>query len=73
MSHPLRPLVRTPVCVIEHCTACDVLHLTLGPVTLRLEITAARRLASALQEALARLDAPAQHPAGRPSDAPMPN
>lgn len=73
MSHPLRPLVRTPVCAIEHCTSCDVLHLTLGPVTLRLEIAAARKLASALHEALARLDAPADRTAALPSDAAMPN
>jgi len=56
MSHPLTPLVRRPVCQIEHCRSCDVLHLTIGPVTLRLEPGAARQIAHALAEALERLE-----------------
>ncbi len=56
MSHPLTPLARRRVCQIEHCSSCDVLHLTIGPVTLRLEPGAARQLGHALAEAMERLE-----------------
>lgn len=57
MSHALRSLVRTHVFHIEHCTHCGVLHVSVGPVTLRLEVGAARQLRAALGEALERLEA----------------
>lgn len=66
MSHALRSLVRTHAFHIEHCTHCDVLHLTVGPVTLRLELGAARQLRAALGEALERIEAPAPTPAPTP-------
>jgi hypothetical protein len=62
MSHSLRPLVRTHAFTIEHCTHCNVLHLSIGPITLRLELGAARQLRAALGDALERLDAPAPAP-----------
>jgi hypothetical protein len=65
MPHALRSLVRTHAFHIEHCTHCNVLHLTIGPLTLRLELAAARQLRAALGEALERLEAPVP--------APMPN
>jgi hypothetical protein len=62
MSHALRTLVRTHAFHIEHCAHCDVLHVSIGPVTLRLELGAARQLRAALGEALERLEAPAPDP-----------
>jgi len=62
MPHPLRTLVRSRVCHIEHCTGCDILHLSFGPITLRLEIAATRQLVAALGEALARLDSQTEAP-----------
>lgn len=58
MPHTLRSLVRTHAFHIEHCTHCNVLHLTVGPITLRLELGAARQLRAALGDALERLEAP---------------
>jgi hypothetical protein len=63
MSHVLRSLLRTHAFHIELCTHCGVLHVSVGPVTLRLEIGAARQLRAALGEALERLEAPAPTPA----------
>ena len=59
MSHPHRTLARIGATHIEHCTHCDVLHVSVGPVTLRLERGAARQLRAALGEALDRLEATA--------------
>ena len=59
MSHALRSLLRTHAFHIEHCTHCGVLHVSVGPITLRLELGAARQLRSALGEAIERLEAPA--------------
>lgn len=67
MSHALRTLVRTHAFHIELCTHCDVLHLSVGPITLRLELGAARQLRAALGDALERLEAPAPAPVPAPS------
>jgi len=64
--HSLRSLVRTHVFHIEHCAHCNVLHLSVGPVTLRLELGAARQLRTALGEALERLET--SSPAALPAD-----
>ena len=53
--HPLRPLARNSACQIEMCGGCNVLHVSIGPMTLRLDPTAARRVSAALTEALERL------------------
>jgi len=65
MSHTRRTLVRTGPFHIEHCGGCDVLHVSVGPVTLRLELGAARQLRAALHEALERLEGTA--PVASPS------
>lgn len=62
MSHDLRSLVRTHAFHIELCTHCGVLHVSIGPVTLRLELGAARQLRTALGDALERLEAPTPAP-----------
>ncbi|MEM9456745.1 MAG: hypothetical protein AAGF11_21390 [Myxococcota bacterium] len=50
-------LARNRAAQIEYCADCDVLHMTVGPVTLRLQTKAAHLLCSALVEALERLPA----------------
>jgi hypothetical protein len=67
MSHALRSLLRTHAFHIELCTHCGVLHVSVGPVTLRLELGAARQLRAALGDALDRLEAPTAAPAHSPS------
>lgn len=57
MSHPLTLLAHHGACQVEHCHDCDVLHVTIGPVTLRVQPAAAQQLRRALTTALARLDA----------------
>ena len=54
-------LARNRAAQIEYCADCDVLHVTVGPVTLRLQTKAAHLLCSALVQALERL--PATQPA----------
>jgi hypothetical protein len=56
MPHTLATLACTGAVHIEHCTHCGVLHVSVGPVTLRLELGAAQQLRAALGEALDRLE-----------------
>lgn len=55
-------LARNRATQIEYCADCDVLHVTVGPVTLRLQTNAAHLLCSALVQALERL--PSTQPPG---------
>ncbi len=55
MDHPTRSLAGTPHCNVLHC-GCGMLHLTLGPITMRVEQSAARTLRDVLGAALAVLD-----------------
>lgn len=57
MPHPLRTLAHSPVCQIEHCAECNILHVTLGPITMRLEIAAGHHLRHTLGVALEALEA----------------
>ncbi|MEM9460597.1 MAG: hypothetical protein AAGF11_40890 [Myxococcota bacterium] len=57
MPHTLRPLAHSPVCQIDHCAECNILHVTLGPITMRLEIGAGHHLRHTLTRALEVLEA----------------
>jgi hypothetical protein len=54
MDHTTRNLAGTPHCNVLLC-GCGMLHVTLGPVTMRVEPRAAATLRDVLDEALARL------------------
>lgn len=56
MPHALRSLVRTGPFHIEHCSGCNVLHVSIGALTIRLERGAALQLRAALGEALERIE-----------------
>lgn len=55
MSHPHTPLAFNRACQIEFCTECEVMHVTVGPVTLRLQPSVGHQLCRALVEALERM------------------
>ena len=55
-----RTLATSPGCKVEACD-CGTLHLTLGPLTLRLERDAVQDLQGTLASALQRMDA-REHP-----------
>ncbi|MCA9649819.1 MAG: hypothetical protein KC501_07920 [Myxococcales bacterium] len=55
MDHSHQSLAHNRTCQIEYCPECEVMHLTIGPVTLRLQPSAGHQLCSALVEALERL------------------
>lgn len=55
MPHRLRPLAHSRTCQIDHCVDCNILHVTVGPLTMRLELSAAQQLRHTLAEALERL------------------
>lgn len=57
MHHPLRPLAQDHGCTVELCEDCNVIHVTVGPVTMRLQPQAMAHLHAALGRALARLGA----------------
>lgn len=59
-----RTLATSEGCKVEECD-CGTLHLTLGPVTLRLEREAVKDLHGTLASALERLDA-REHRAAMP-------
>jgi hypothetical protein len=51
-----RTIAQSPVATVDRCTHCGSLSLHVGPVTLRLEEHAFRRLVSTLAEAVRRLE-----------------
>lgn len=56
MSNPLPTLIaRNRATTVEYCADRDVMHVTIGPVTLRLTAKATHLLCTALVEALERL------------------
>jgi hypothetical protein len=65
MDHSTRLLAGYPHCNVRQCD-CGALHVTIGPVTLRLEPAAAETLRSVLAGALSQLgdDAATGEPAG---------
>lgn len=71
--HPLRTLARNSAVQIEMCAGCNVLHVTIGPLTLRLDPTAARRLNSGLSQALERLALETQPVVEMPADGQLVN
>ncbi len=56
MTHPLRSLASGRGIEVQLCVDCDVLHINVGPVTVRLEPGAAARLHHVLHTALRRMD-----------------
>lgn len=52
---PRECLADGPLCRIDRC-GCGMLHVTLGPLTVRLEPAACRAVHATLAEALDRLD-----------------
>ena len=60
MSCAHNVLAHNQTCSIEHCASCDALHITVGPITVRLQPDIAELLEQALGQALTQL------PAGRP-------
>ncbi|WP_394832854.1 hypothetical protein LVJ94_40770 [Pendulispora rubella] len=51
-SHRTR-LAEGPICMVEECS-CGVMHLTIGPVTLRLQADAVESMWVTLGEAISR-------------------
>ncbi|WP_394826209.1 hypothetical protein [Pendulispora albinea] len=51
-SHRAR-LAEGPICMVEECS-CGVMHLTIGPVTLRLQSEAVESMWVTLGEAISR-------------------
>ena len=51
-SHRAR-LAEGPICMVEECS-CGVMHLTIGPVTLRLQAEAVESMWVTLGEAISR-------------------
>jgi len=62
-SHRSR-LAEGPVCMVEECS-CGVLHLSIGPVTLRLQSDAVESMWATLGEALRRRAACEREPDAR--------
>ncbi|MEX1362792.1 MAG: hypothetical protein AB1Z98_06680 [Nannocystaceae bacterium] len=56
--HPHQPLAHNRTCQIEYCAECEVMHVAVGPVTLRLEPAAVHQVSRALLEALERVPTP---------------
>ena len=53
-----RTLAHSPECRVDSCN-CGVVHLVIGPLTLRLEATAAQSISDTLSEGLRALAQPA--------------
>lgn len=60
MHESIRTIARNHACEIQLCEGCNVLHLIVGPVTVRLHPSAAHLVSRALRSALRELPPPAE-------------